>query len=443
MARILVVEDDEFFGQAIKRAIEANKHQVTLLEDGKQAVVALINEHFDCVVSDVQMPVMNGIELLEWSLKNKPIPFIMMTGFAENVDTQNVLKIGAVDLLLKPFSTKEVSAAVERALAKINAADGFGEKTEAQYSRIPAGAILHQGSAQTNIYKKENGHFVKVVSRGEVVDARNFSNKLGLIELYTEKNDFGKLVPINLIVTKTLLADQKISEADKLAFVQRTGEMLQEYIKFDGLNTETSRFAKEYIECVLQNIDSASVFKFLSSLEETHSHIFANALGVTCCSLMIAKTLRWPAADLAVLTISGFFHDIGKLTLPAEMTNRSRPLLNVAERQQLEEHPRLGRDLLLKSKLFSEVVSTVVFQHHETNAGTGYPQRLVRDQIHHFARLIHVADVFCKHTLRNPDGRGMTPETAIHKLEGEAGLEDEFVIALKLMLKPQVGIKHG
>ena len=112
MAKILIVEDDELFVLALTTILESNGHSVTSAGNGKQAIAELQKGTFDCILSDLQMPVMTGFELIKWVRANLNTPFIMMTGFAQNIDPQRALEHGATCLLYKPFSDVEILQAL-------------------------------------------------------------------------------------------------------------------------------------------------------------------------------------------------------------------------------------------------------------------------------------------------------------------------------------------
>ena len=82
--RILVVEDDDFFREAISDLLKKN-YDVNVAPNGKAAIEQLSLQDFDLVLTDIQMPMLTGLELLEWSKKNKPLPRGAI--LADRVDT--------------------------------------------------------------------------------------------------------------------------------------------------------------------------------------------------------------------------------------------------------------------------------------------------------------------------------------------------------------------
>lgn len=112
MAQILVVEDDESFGQGLVEWLEFEKNQVKWCKDGAQGLEVMMSEaDFDIFILDIEMPKINGFEVCKRyrdSGGNKPI--IMLTGKDSVLDKVSGLDCGADDYLTKPFHPRELSA---------------------------------------------------------------------------------------------------------------------------------------------------------------------------------------------------------------------------------------------------------------------------------------------------------------------------------------------
>ncbi|WP_281926829.1 response regulator [Roseibium album] len=120
MARILLTEDDEAVRSFVKRALELDGHSVDVAEDGGEAVEALTREkgEFDLLVSDIKMPVMDGIALALQTARDFPdMPILLMTGFADQRERANGLDALVHDVITKPFSLVDIRKAVRNAIA--------------------------------------------------------------------------------------------------------------------------------------------------------------------------------------------------------------------------------------------------------------------------------------------------------------------------------------
>ncbi|SDB02116.1 Response regulator receiver domain-containing protein [Desulfonatronum thiosulfatophilum] len=121
-AQILLVEDDHLNRFALKMLLEKNGYIVHEAEDGKQALALMESQTIDCVLMDIQLPVMNGVESTEiirahdGTLYNPNVPIIAITAYAMPGDREKFLKAGMNDYLAKPVSIQEVEQAMQNLL---------------------------------------------------------------------------------------------------------------------------------------------------------------------------------------------------------------------------------------------------------------------------------------------------------------------------------------
>jgi two-component system response regulator FlrC len=115
--KILVVEDDASLREALTDTLELAGHRVVAAPDGETALLILSREPVDLVLSDVQMPGIDGHELLHRSKIVKPgIPFILMTAYGQIERAVEAMREGAADYLPKPFEPDRLLAVVARYL---------------------------------------------------------------------------------------------------------------------------------------------------------------------------------------------------------------------------------------------------------------------------------------------------------------------------------------
>jgi two-component system cell cycle response regulator CpdR len=121
MARILVAEDDEILRDFVVRALNEDGHELTVAIDGVAALDALNrqNSEFDLLLTDVKMPVMDGIALALAAGRDHPdIPIMLMTGFADQRERAHGLDALVHDVIAKPFSIDQIKGAVREALVQ-------------------------------------------------------------------------------------------------------------------------------------------------------------------------------------------------------------------------------------------------------------------------------------------------------------------------------------
>ncbi len=115
--RILIVDDEDSTREYLAMMLEREGYEVSASGDGKKAVKLNSQESFDAVITDIQMPGMDGLQLLGSLRDNDPtVPVIIVTGHASQESAIEALNLGAFYYLLKPVSNEELKQVVRNAL---------------------------------------------------------------------------------------------------------------------------------------------------------------------------------------------------------------------------------------------------------------------------------------------------------------------------------------
>lgn len=122
-ARLLVVEDEKINAMVILAMLENLGHDVTLATNGKEAINLLHTTLFDCILMDIQMPELDGIETARIIRKNNlpnnsHIPIIAVTAHAMKGDRENFLAAGMDDYLTKPIDAAVLAQTLQRVLTR-------------------------------------------------------------------------------------------------------------------------------------------------------------------------------------------------------------------------------------------------------------------------------------------------------------------------------------
>jgi two-component system cell cycle response regulator CpdR len=120
MAKLLIVEDDESVRMFTARALAASGHSVETAEDGEDGLATIMAAEggFDLVLSDIRMPVMDGIEMAKRAANAFPgLRILLMTGYAEQRERAAELESIIIDVVSKPFTLNEIRSKVRDALA--------------------------------------------------------------------------------------------------------------------------------------------------------------------------------------------------------------------------------------------------------------------------------------------------------------------------------------
>jgi two-component system, cell cycle response regulator CpdR len=119
MARILIAEDEEGIRALVARALVQDGHAVTTANDGAEALDVLAREQgaFELLLTDIRMPIMDGIALALAAARDHPtVAILLMTGYADQRERARGLDAIVDGVLTKPFSLAELKAAIGKAL---------------------------------------------------------------------------------------------------------------------------------------------------------------------------------------------------------------------------------------------------------------------------------------------------------------------------------------
>jgi two-component system cell cycle response regulator CpdR len=121
MARILVAEDDDTIRNLVVRALCEDGHELTAAANGAAALDALNQQNggFDLLLTDVKMPIMDGIALALAAGRDHPdVAIMLMTGFADQRERAHGLDALVHDVIAKPFTVDQIKGAVREALVQ-------------------------------------------------------------------------------------------------------------------------------------------------------------------------------------------------------------------------------------------------------------------------------------------------------------------------------------
>ncbi len=161
------------------------------------------------------------------------------------------------------------------------------------------------------------------------------------------------------------------------------------------LFTAGGRAGMEFIharsEAQLVDAYRDTVTAFSATVEKRDPYTGGHQSRTADIAARIATALRWPAERIDGLRMGALVHDIGKMSIPAEILVKPGALTD-AEKALVQTHPTVGYDILKDIK-FPWPVAEMVLQHHERMDGSGYPNGLAGDEIIPEARVLAIADV--------------------------------------------------
>lgn len=122
MKKILIVDDELLIRDLLYDCFSSHDYHISMAESGEKALDILGAETVDCVLTDLKMPDMNGLELADRmaEVSEKNIPIIIMTGFPSLESAIEALRKRVYDYFVKPFNINRVYSTVEKAIADAN-----------------------------------------------------------------------------------------------------------------------------------------------------------------------------------------------------------------------------------------------------------------------------------------------------------------------------------
>jgi putative nucleotidyltransferase with HDIG domain len=154
----------------------------------------------------------------------------------------------------------------------------------------------------------------------------------------------------------------------------------------------------------------------------------------------IAQEMKLPQDKIEGIRIASLVHDIGKISLPAEILSKPSKLTEI-EYSLIKDHPQIGYDIL-KPIEFPWPVAQIILQHHERMDGSGYPRGLKTDEILLEARIMGVADVVEAMSSHRPYRPALGIDKALEEIfKNKSILYDPEVVDICLKLFREKGFK--
>lgn len=172
----------------------------------------------------------------------------------------------------------------------------------------------------------------------------------------------------------------------------------------------------------------------VATLDARDRYTAGHSTAVAIYARDIAKRMGLSEREQELVHLCGLVHDVGKIGLPAGLLEKPGSL-SLEERREMERHSEIGEDILRNVEDYGEIAG-IVRSHHERIDGTGYPDRLIGDDIPLLARIIAVADAYNAMTSDRPYRDAMPSRVARHRLAQavESHFDTSVVAAFEALL---------
>lgn len=469
--RVLVVDDEKFIRDILADFLTMEGYAVRTADDGTQAVTELSRSNFALVISDLKMPKMGGLELLQHVAKMQPEALtVIMTGFGTVETAIDAMKHGAYDYILKPFKVEEIVHVVQRGLEKqrlaaenlrLREALSLYKVSEAITASLSLDDVV--ATVQDSAFEEldadamfvwlddgEGTYFERVKEIAAPKDHGRGPEKMpdpGTMNPEAVAERLEQELPLVLqgAEGKALFSEQcKKALVSSVTVPLRMRERLVGWITICSFTlgkhfTEGQRKMLSIIASrAAAAIENARLYEDLQATFQQTIQSLANTIDKMDrytaghsqrVALYATRLARWMGLDESQIEIvrqAALMHDIGKVGCVMNLNKPGK--LTANEYEMFQKHPTYGKEILDPIQ-FLEPVIPGVHLHHERWDGRGYPLRLEGDKIPLIARIISVADTYDAMTSDRAYRKALPHEVTVGEIERCSGSQFDPDIA--------------
>ncbi len=459
--RILVVDDYPPTRDLIREALNQSSHyEISEAENGLEALDIFRESHFDLVISDVMMPVMGGMELLNRLRDINPDTAVIMMTAKPAVDmTVSAMKKGAVDFLKKPFNIDDLLFKVHICLDEKTLRGRVHPTTD--IAEIQLNDKTRELSVHGHIYDSfenfEGDHdhvFQKVVDLSlNVVDGEEcsllmydedegiFHPKIiksaheekyeretipALKQIFDEvaakkealmvhSSEHPEIAP-SLICAPLMIRSNIFGilcirkKTNRECFTSKDLQYVVSLTKRASLNLENRILYESVYNNVLDTFRS-----LIASVQLRDHYTEEHCFRVAELSVKLGQVMNCSSKEIESIKIAGILHDVGKIAIPDNVLLKP-DRLTLEEFMIIKSHPDVGERILRPILLFDQE-RIIILHHHERWDGKGYPKWLAGTDIPLLSRILAVADAFDAMTNNRPYRAAMSVADAVAEIE--------------------------
>lgn len=173
------------------------------------------------------------------------------------------------------------------------------------------------------------------------------------------------------------------------------------------------------LERLIKQIDAYNVLTFSPPRSKMEDNLYHNSIKVSLTSYLLAKWYGLPSRDLIPVAMGGLFHNIGNMKIDPQILNKPSGLTR-EEIAAMQQHTVEGYNILKDIRGLNEGSKLAALQHHEKEDGSGYPLGIKGDQIHQYAKIVSVADIFHAMTSKRIYKETYSPYVVLEQLHKES-----------------------
>ena len=216
-----------------------------------------------------------------------------------------------------------------------------------------------------------------------------------LTPLYIEKiKEIGiSSVYIEDEISRNVMIEENISEKTRRMGKRAVKEMIEGYCR-EGKTYDSSvmNSVNSILEEVLAN---KNVLINVAEISANDNNIYSHSVNVSVLSTIIGTHMGYNMSKLKDIATGALMHDIGKI----KIMNDKKLLAEFNTEKELDNyiefmHPKVGYDLLGEQQVWNAYIKVAALMHHERSDGSGYPLKLIGDEINQIAKIVAICDVF-------------------------------------------------
>lgn len=454
--KVLYVEDDANDADLVKRELARKAPHIDIenVQSITEARRRLLEkgQHYDLVLADLHLPDGTGLELLrEIRTREIPVAVVILTGYGDEETVVSVIKAGADDYLPKrPGFTDFLLKTVEDAFNRFDVDRTFRAR--------PLHVLYAEhDTADIDLTRRHIKSFASHIELDTVASGEEALEKLPdspeepcpwdvfLLDFrLPAENSFDVLKTIRLerkldlpVVLVTGQGDEDIAAqalrlgaADYIVknsnYLHRLPALIES--AYNSARAEREKAALRRSEIRYKNLFEGMLLSLGKLTEIRDPYTSGHQQRVADLAVAIAQRMGLDPDRIEGIHTAGILHDIGKLTIPAEILTKPARLSEL-EYSLVKVHPQTGYDIL-KGIEFPWPIPEMVLQHHERLDGSGYPQGLSGEDIMLEAKILMVADVVEAMSSFRPYRAALGMDEALAEIRrGEGTLYDERIVA--------------
>ncbi|WP_027415265.1 HD-GYP domain-containing protein [Aneurinibacillus terranovensis] len=190
---------------------------------------------------------------------------------------------------------------------------------------------------------------------------------------------------------------------------------------------------RDTFEAILSDLKAnRKALNLLTNIYTYDNYIYSHSFNVAIYATALGIEQGLTDKELRELGLGALLHDIGKMMIPGEILYKPGKVTD-EEYEVIKKHAEYGFDILRNQEGVPLLSAHCAFQHHERMDGSGYPRGLKSNEIHHFAKIMGVCDVFDALTTHRVYRKAMLPHEAMEILYGESNkhFEEKYVLGFR------------